>query len=103
MAPPPRPRFPPACPEDHAVAEIDAHQALWKRIWADKTVEIAVLAVMLGVLTGVFFFQTFATRNERVLFWFRMGYLTVTLVWLGWYANAQLSVVNVLTLFANRC
>jgi NosR/NirI family nitrous oxide reductase transcriptional regulator len=27
----------------------------------------------------------------------RRGYLLFTLVWLGWYANAQLSVVNVLT------
>ena len=27
----------------------------------------------------------------------RRGFLAFTLVWLGWYANAQLSVVNVLT------
>ena len=27
----------------------------------------------------------------------RRGYLAFVLVWLGWYANAQLSVVNVLT------
>ena len=32
--------------------------------------------------------------------WVRRGYLLFILVWLGWYANAQLSVVNVLT-FAN--
>ncbi|WP_416361564.1 hypothetical protein [Leisingera sp.] len=30
--------------------------------------------------------------------WFRIGYLTVTLVFLGWYANAQLSVVNLMAL-----
>ena len=29
--------------------------------------------------------------------WVRRAYLTFTLAWLGWYANAQLSVVNVLT------
>ena len=28
-----------------------------------------------------------------------MGFLTVTLVFLGWYANAQLSVVNLMALF----
>ena len=76
-----------------------AHQALWKRIWADKQLEIAVTAAMLAVLTLVFFFQSFATRNARAFFWFRMGFLTVTLVFLGWYANAQLSVVNLLALF----
>jgi NosR/NirI family nitrous oxide reductase transcriptional regulator len=29
--------------------------------------------------------------------WIRRAFLLFTLVWLGWYANAQLSVVNVLT------
>jgi NosR/NirI family nitrous oxide reductase transcriptional regulator len=51
------------------------------------------------VLTLVFFFQGFATRNARRFYWFRMGFLTVTLVFLGWYANAQLSVVNLMALF----
>ncbi|MEY8097797.1 4Fe-4S binding protein [Falsihalocynthiibacter sp. S25ZX9] len=82
-------------------SEADAHQALWKRIWAGKQVEIAVLGVMLFVLTGVFFFQTFATRNERKFYWFRIGFLTVTLVYLGWFANAQLSVVNLMALFGS--
>jgi NosR/NirI family nitrous oxide reductase transcriptional regulator len=81
-----------------AQAEADAKAALWQRIWRDKTVEIAVLAVMLAVLTAAFFFQGFLTRSATVTFWFRMGYLTVTLVFLGWYANAQLSVVNLMAL-----
>ena len=38
------------------------------------------------------------TRSERVTDRFRMGFLTVTLVFLGWYAGAQLSVVNILAL-----
>lgn len=84
-----------------AQSEFEAHQALWKRIWAAKTIEIVVLATMLIVLTGVFFFQTFATRNERGFYWFRIGFLTVTLVYLGWYANAQLSVVNLMALFGS--
>lgn len=79
--------------------EAAAHQALWKRIWDDKRLEIAVTGAMLGVLTLVFFFQTLATRNARAFYWFRMGFLTVTLVFLGWYANAQLSVVNLMALF----
>lgn len=92
-------------PVPEAVAEVTtqdetaAHQALWKRIWADKQVEIAVTGAMLAVLTLVFFFQGFATRNATAFWWFRMGFLTVTLVFLGWYANAQLSVVNLMALF----
>jgi NosR/NirI family nitrous oxide reductase transcriptional regulator len=80
---------------DESTAQAD----LWQKIWRGSKVEIVVLGAMLLVLTGTFFFQTWATRNERAFFWFRMSYLTVTLVFLGWYANAQLSVVNLMALF----
>ncbi len=78
--------------------EAAAKTALWQRIWRDRRVEIGVLAGMLLVLTGVFFFQMQATRHARAFYWFRMGYLTFTLVFIGWYANAQLSVVNLMAL-----
>ncbi len=80
-------------------AEGAAQQALWQRIWQDKKVQIVILGAMLFVLTAVFFFQGLATRNARAFFWFRIGFLTFTLVFLGWYANAQLSVVNLMALF----
>lgn len=79
--------------------EAAAQTALWQKIWLDKKIEIVVLGAMLAVLTLVFFFQGIATRNARAFFWFRIGFLTVTLVFLGWYANAQLSVVNLMALF----
>jgi NosR/NirI family nitrous oxide reductase transcriptional regulator len=89
----------PAAPlVDDASAEADAKAALWQRIWRDKTVEIGILGAMLLILTGVFFFQFHATKNARVFFWFRMGFLTFSLVFLGWYTNAQLSVVNLMAL-----
>ena len=75
-----------------------AKTALWQRIWRDKTVEIVVLSIMLVVLTAAFFFQGFLTRSAKFTFWFRISFLTVTLVFLGWYANAQLSVVNLMAL-----
>lgn len=81
-----------------ADAESAAQTALWQRIWRDKTVEIGVVLAMLLVLTGAFFFQGFLTRSDRATTWFRMGFLTVTLVFLGWFANAQLSIVNLMTL-----
>lgn len=80
-------------------SESAAQTALWTRIWRDKTVEIAGLGAMLSVLTLAFFFQGYLTRSARAVTWFRMGFLTVTLVFLGWYANAQLSVVNLMALF----
>lgn len=78
--------------------EAAAKTALWQRIWRNKAVEIGVLAAMLTVLTGAFFFQSQLTHHARAFFWFRMGFLTLTLFFIGWYANAQLSIVNLMAL-----
>ena len=80
-------------------AERAAQLALIERIWRDRAVEVAGLLAMLTVLTAAFFFQMFLTRSARAVYWFRMGFLGFTLVFLGWYAAAQLSVVNILALF----
>ncbi|WP_078709713.1 NosR/NirI family protein [Consotaella salsifontis] len=79
---------------DDGAAEI--RNALWKRIWQTKRVEIVILSLALVFLTGIFFFQTFATKNERIFDIIRTSFLVFTLVFVGWYANAQLSVVNIL-------
>ncbi len=93
--------------QDAAVASANAEadeaaqiQRLWQRIWRDRKVDVGILAAAIGMLTLVFFFQMQVTRNERFTFWFRIGFLTFTLVWLGWMENAQLSVVNVLAFFS---
>ncbi|MFD3191483.1 4Fe-4S binding protein [Sedimentitalea sp. HM32M-2] len=83
---------------EDATAEAAAKTALWQRIWRDRVAEIVGLSAMLLVLTGVFFFQFQATANARVFYWFRIGFLSLTLVFIGWYANAQLSVVNLMAL-----
>ncbi len=72
-------------------------EPLWMRIWRANVVKIAVVAAALGALTLIFFFQNFLVCRPTVFTWVRRGYLLFILVWLGWYANAQLSVVNVLT------
>ncbi|MBD9373749.1 regulatory protein NosR [Rhizobium sp. ARZ01] len=72
-------------------------QPLWKRMWEMNSVEIAITVAALLVLTAIFFFQDWLVKRPRFFGWLRTGYLVFTLVWLGWYANAQLSVVNVLT------
>jgi len=86
---------------DAATAEERAARtALWQRVWQTRRADIAVLTVLLGVLTVIFFFQDWLVRRQRLMTWLRTGYLTVVLVWLGFLSNAQLSVVNTLT-FAN--
>lgn len=75
-----------------------ARTALWQRMWRGKKVEIGILVAMLTLLTAVFFFQMQATRHKRAFYWFRMGFLLFTLIFLGWMQNAQLSIVNLMAL-----
>jgi NosR/NirI family nitrous oxide reductase transcriptional regulator len=91
---------PPAAGASASAAVDPTLEPLWHRIWRGKAWEIAVVAVALGVLTVIFFFQDQLVRRPVLYRWMRRGFLVWTLVWLGWYANAQLSVVNVIT-FAN--
>ncbi len=71
---------------------------LWQKIWVAKRVDVAVLSLALGILTLIFFFQEQLTRHTVLTERLRVAYLLFTLFWLGLYANAQLSVVNVMTL-----
>ena len=70
---------------------------LWQRIWENRLPDIAVLSVAIALLTGIFFFQDQLVKRPALYERVRTGFLVFTLVWLGWYATAQLSVVNVLT------
>ncbi|MEJ1156731.1 4Fe-4S binding protein [Prosthecomicrobium sp. N25] len=94
--------LPPAAPAASQPAaatnrpEGDTVEHLWARIWADKKTEVSILAGGILLLTGIFFFQAQATRNERLFNALRTGFLLYTLVFIGFWANAQLSVVNVL-------
>lgn len=78
----------------------DSAPPLWQRVWRGKLVEIAILLAAIGALTGIFFFQDFLVRRPVLYERVRLAFLAFTLLWLGWYEHAQLSVVNVFT-FAN--
>ena len=91
---------PAPAPVTAAPAEETGRDALWARMWQAKQPQIVVLAVALALLSGIFFFQQLATRNARTFSAIRTAYLIFTLVFIGWYANAQLSVVNVLAVFS---
>ena len=75
-------------------------EPLWKQMWRRNTASIVITALAIALLTVIFFFQNALVRRPLFYTWVRRAFLAFTLVWLGWYANAQLSVVNVLT-FAN--
>lgn len=78
----------------------EIRNVLWLKIWSAKQPQIIALAIAMVGLTLIFFFQSFFTRNERVFNFIRTGFLIFTLFYVGWYANAQLSVVNVMAVFS---
>jgi len=72
---------------------------IWKKMWELKVFEIIILALALGVLTLIFFFQDWLVKRPVLADRVRIGFLVFTLVVIGWYFNAQLSVVNILAMF----
>ena len=74
-----------------------ATNPLWVDMWQRRLGSIAGLVAMLAVLTVILVFQDVIAAQQRLYRWTRLAFLSVTLVWLGWIAGAQLSVVNVLT------
>jgi NosR/NirI family nitrous oxide reductase transcriptional regulator len=69
----------------------------WQAIWSAHRLRIAILALGLAALTVILFLQDVISRRRRLHRIVRVGFLLWTLVWLGWYAGAQLTIVNLIT------
>jgi NosR/NirI family transcriptional regulator, nitrous oxide reductase regulator len=74
-----------------------SEEPLWRKIWDRQIADIVILLAALGLLTFIFFFQDMIVRRPRLTRRLRIGFLIFTVVWIGAYAHAQLSVVNVIT------
>jgi NosR/NirI family nitrous oxide reductase transcriptional regulator len=74
----------------------DSPVPAWVEAWHDARLNVAILAVLLSVLTLIFIFQAKLARFRLAHRLVRNGFLAVVLVWLGWTAGVQLSIVNVM-------
>ena len=74
-----------------------AEQPLWVQVWYQRQFQVGVLAVGIAVLLFILFFQDWLVRRPKLMRYLRHGFLVYTLVFIGWYALGQLSIVNVLT------
>ncbi|WP_197717787.1 NosR/NirI family protein [Neisseria animalis] len=83
-----------------AATENSESNQLWKQVWQAKQGQIIVVGIALAILLLVFMFQDWIVRYEKWYDRFRICFLTFTLFYIGWYTQAQLSVVNTLTLFS---
>lgn len=80
-----------------AVPDVPAGEPLWLKIWRSRALDVGILAVSLAILTLIFFFQDWLVRRPVLFERLRTCFLLFSIFWLGLYAKAQLSVVNVLT------
>jgi NosR/NirI family nitrite reductase transcriptional regulator len=67
----------------------------WRVVWEEKAPQLAILTVMLTVLFAVLYVSGPLVRQPKAFRGFRLAFLGATLIWLGWIAGAQLSVVQV--------
>ena len=68
----------------------------WVQAWTAERVDLSILAGLLIVVTMVFLFQDALVRRRRLYTVVRVGVLSFTLGWLGFWAGGQVSVVNVM-------
>ncbi len=74
---------------------LDEREAPWVQIWESRTVDIAILIVSLIIVSVIFVFQRRLVERTSRLRWVRWAFLFYTLGFIGWYAQGQLSVVNI--------
>ncbi|HEY1392068.1 MAG TPA: 4Fe-4S binding protein, partial [Methylibium sp.] len=84
-------------PVDYVQASSSDNKS-WRSIWIGRAWELALIAVALALLSVALARQSWLGANERRLARFRTVYLVFTLVFIGWYAQGQLSIVNLTAL-----
>lgn len=84
-----------ALPAAYILAAPAEPAPLWQSSWQEKRFQVATVMVMMAALTVILLVQEWIVRRKRLWLGLRLGYLSLTLVWLGWVLNGQLSVVQV--------
>jgi len=76
----------------------EGQQPVWIGLWQERWWQISLLVAGLTILTVFFARQKTLTRYPRLVHGFRWGFLLFTLFFIGFFAQGQLSVVNIYTL-----
>jgi transcriptional regulator of nitric oxide reductase len=70
----------------------------WDGIWRDRSGEVVILMIGLAILSLALAQQKRLVAHQRRFTLFRNIYLLFTLFFIGWYAQGQLSIVNLTSL-----
>jgi NosR/NirI family nitrous oxide reductase transcriptional regulator len=80
-------------PDDYYLAS-EASNKSWPGIWKSRVAELMVLVAALALLSCALVMQRRLTADGKVFMWFRRGFLVFTVGFIGYYAQGQLSIVN---------
>ena len=70
----------------------------WMKAWEARSTDLIVLGVAMALLTLALARQAWLSANPSRLAVFRVGYLLFTLVFIGWVAQGQLTIVSLTSL-----
>lgn len=84
--------------ENAGIEEDSSDPPVWVGIWESRILDIAILCIALLVLSVAFIKQNTLSQRATWFHKFRWAYLAFTLFFIGFYAQGQLSVINITTL-----
>lgn len=67
----------------------------WLRAWRDRWGDLLLIGAALALLASVLARPRWISREPKRLLSFRLGFLAFTLVFIGWHAQGQLSIVQI--------
>ncbi|ORU89751.1 MAG: hypothetical protein A6F71_01910 [Cycloclasticus sp. symbiont of Poecilosclerida sp. M] len=70
---------------------------IWKRLWKSRVLEITITVISLTLLTLIFIKQRALSSYPKVVKYGRWVFMFFTVFFIGFYAQGQLSVVNIYT------
>ena len=70
---------------------------IWKRLWKSRVMEISITLLSLALLTLIFVKQRALSKYPKVIKYGRWVFMFFTVFFIGFYAQGQLSVVNIYT------
>jgi NosR/NirI family nitrous oxide reductase transcriptional regulator len=81
-------------PEEFYLAAEGSNKS-WPGIWKSRRAELLLLGAALMLLSAALLMQKRLTANGARFDWFRRAFLLFTIVFIGYYAQGQLSIVNI--------
>jgi NosR/NirI family nitrous oxide reductase transcriptional regulator len=81
-------------PDEYFIASAAGDKS-WRGVWNSRRAELCILGAGLALLAGALAAQKRLAANGKRLAWLRRAYLLFTIAFIGYFAQGQLSIVNV--------